>query len=444
MNKKFIARKTHQFNKLTILMFGLLSIAISVFLSSSIFAQTQSDSLKELGRRIEILTQEIERIQLGEVQDIGLSVNTGFGPAASKVYQQKKSGVSIAGYGEILFQNFAENREDGKPSKKINTIDFLRNVIYVGYRFSEQIVFNSEIEFEHATTGEGAEEKGEVSVEFGYVDMLISKNVNLRSGLLLVPMGIINLKHEPSTYFGTLRPQVEQIILPSTWRAIGFGSYGEIIAGLNYHLYITEGLNASEFSDAKGFREGRQSGSEALMDNLSASGRLEFEPFAGLTIGASFFAGKSGQGLQDSIDEINAGTTLLSAHGELNWQGFEFRALFVRTSLNQADRLSALTGKPIGSVMNGWYATLGYDVVPLFFDGSAHIIAPYVQYEKFNTQAKVADGFLASNANDRSILTLGLMYKPHASVAFKVDYRNNSNAATTGIHQWNVALNYLF
>ena len=129
MKKKFSTYKKHQFPKQTIFLFGLPCIAISIFLSSSISAQTHSDSLKELGRRIEILTQEIERIQLGEAQDIGVSVNTGFGPAASKVYQQKKSGVSIAGYGEILFQNFAKNREDGKSANKINTIDFLRNVV---------------------------------------------------------------------------------------------------------------------------------------------------------------------------------------------------------------------------------------------------------------------------------------------------------------------------
>ena len=46
------------------------------------------------------------------------------------------------------------------------TAPFAFSVIYAGYKFNDWIVLNNEFEFEHATTGEGSEEKGEVSVEF--------------------------------------------------------------------------------------------------------------------------------------------------------------------------------------------------------------------------------------------------------------------------------------
>ena len=46
----------------------------------------------------------------------------------------------------------------------------LRVILYAGYKFNDRVVFNSELEFEHATTGAGDDEKGEVSVEFAYLD----------------------------------------------------------------------------------------------------------------------------------------------------------------------------------------------------------------------------------------------------------------------------------
>jgi hypothetical protein len=106
--------------------------------------------------------------------------------------------------------------------------------------------------------------------------------------------------------------------------------------------------------------------------------------------------------------------------------------------------VSKLTKKTVGSEMNGWYVVAGYDLMPLIVPGSSHYLAPFVMYETLNTQAEVATGFTASKANDRSALTVGLTYKPHPNVAFKFDYRNNKNEATTGVNQWNLAVNYLF
>ena len=52
----------------------------------------------------------------------------------------------------------------------------MRAVLYAGYKFNESIVFNSEIEFEHATTEETASsEPGAVSVEFATLDYLLAR-----------------------------------------------------------------------------------------------------------------------------------------------------------------------------------------------------------------------------------------------------------------------------
>ncbi|MGH7452380.1 MAG: hypothetical protein ACRENG_13620, partial [bacterium] len=138
-------------------------------------AQTaQQDTLRELMRRIDILAEEIEKSKLGEVAERKYESRYGMGPAASQVYRLKKTGVSIAGYGEVTYQNFAKETDSDQPSGKTDNIDYLRHVIYVGFKFNDRFLFNSELEIEHGSTGEGDEEKGEVAMEFGYLDAQLS------------------------------------------------------------------------------------------------------------------------------------------------------------------------------------------------------------------------------------------------------------------------------
>ena len=133
----------------------------------------------------------------------------GLGPAASNVYR-KERGVSLGGYGEALYTNYAELRQDDQPSGKTDEFDFLRAVFYVGYKFSDSILFNSEIEVEHASTDKG----GSVSVEFAYLEFQKRPEIGLRAGMLLVPVGFINELHEPPIFHGARRPEVEQVDHP--------------------------------------------------------------------------------------------------------------------------------------------------------------------------------------------------------------------------------------
>jgi len=423
---------------------------LSLLMIIAPFARAQEasvDTLKELHRRIEILAQEIERLRLGEVAEATREGQRGLGPAASKVYTLKKSGVSIAGYGEVVYENYARKQEDNQKANRSDQIDYLRNVIYVGFRFNDWILFNSEVEFEHGSTGKldsRGSPIGTVSVEFGYVELILSKAVNIRAGMVLPPLGIINEKHEPSTFFTTLRPQVERLIIPSTWRTNGLGLYGEIAPSLSYRAYIVEGLRAAGFSDSEGVRGGRQSGAKAIAEDFGFTGKLEYSGLAGTVLGGSFYVGNSGQDATDARGEISAATTMLSVHGEYAWRGLELRALYAQVNLDEADRLSAALGTTIGSKMTGWYVVTGLDLLPFSRPGSEQSITPFVQYESYNTQAEVPSGYTANKANARSILAIGLSYKPHPNVAFKFDYRENKNEAKTGVNQWNLAVSYLF
>lgn len=175
--------------------------------------------MKDLEQKLDVLTKEIEAMRLGEAPSaapapapgaapapaLDSASRYGLGPAASRVYARK--GVSIGGYGEVLYQNFASSKQDGTPSGVTDTIDLARAVLYFGYKFDDHFVFNSEVEFAHAVAG--SDKEGEVEVEFAYVDWLShSSAIRARAGLLLIPMGFINELHEPPSFLGARRPDV--------------------------------------------------------------------------------------------------------------------------------------------------------------------------------------------------------------------------------------------
>ncbi|MCH8018717.1 hypothetical protein IH785_02580, partial [candidate division KSB1 bacterium] len=173
----------------------LISGIFLFFLSSLLSAQqsTKQDTLRELWRRIDILTQELERAKLGTVAEAKYESRYGMGPAASSVYNLTDPGISIAGYGEIIYENFSRQQDDGFPSRKANTFDFLRHVTYLGFRFNDWLLFNAEIEFEHGKTAPGS--PGSVSIEFGYIEAQLSPMFNIRAGMVLPPVGLPNALH---------------------------------------------------------------------------------------------------------------------------------------------------------------------------------------------------------------------------------------------------------
>lgn len=403
-------------------------------------------SNEELARRIEILARELEARKLGDSSDpappAGPTGKWGLGPAASKVYG-KSSGLSIGGYGESLYQNFDATREDGVASVKTNEWDYLRAVVYLGWKFDRTFVLNTEIEYEHASTGKG----GEVSVEFATLDALLRSEVNLRAGLVLVPVGFVNEMHEPTTYLGARRPDTETRILPSTWRANGIGAFGE--AGpVAYKLYLTESLNASSFTAANGIRGGRQNGARATADNLAFTGRLDLVSVPGLLAGASFFTGESGKDLSAAGQTFGARTTAWDLHADWRLGGLWLRGVLARVTIDDVallNRSLGLTGnKSIGETQEGYYLSAGYELLSRLAPGTSMALTPFVRYERTDTQKEVPAGFARDGANDRKVWTVGLDFKPIPQIALKVDWQDYTDAANTGVPQWNVALAYLF
>jgi len=374
----------------------------------------EQQRIDELDRKIEVLTEELRKLKeqqtLPETKELESAY--GLGPAASKVYQADR-GLSIGGYGEFNLKSEVSD-QDGDD----DVFDFLRLVLYTGYKFNDWILFNSEIEFEHAST----EDDGAVSVEFGTLDFLFSPAVNVRVGLILVPMGFINEVHEPPFFHGNVRPPVETEIIPSTWRANGagvFGAYGP----LTYRSYVVSSLDARGFA-SENIRDARQNGSEEIAEDFSWVGRIDYEPLAGLVFGGSAYLGDSGQGKRYAEQKADVFTQLYELHVEYKHHGFEFKALASRLGIDDAGLVSAQVGQTVADRSIGAYGEIAYDVLRLLRPGTLHYLAPWFRYSWIDTQYDVPSGFTRDDTGERNIYEVGLSYKPTPQVVIKLDYRN--------------------
>ena len=436
-------------NKFKLLPFLVLVVGL-LTQTQPISAQAQDDSTRiaELETQIEAITRDLEELTLGTAV-VNPSERGAFGmaPAAGKVYTINQ-GVSIGGYGEVLYQGYAGTKENGDASGKTAKLDAYRGIIYVGYKFNDKVLFNSEIEIEHGSTGLA----GSASLEFAYLDYKLTDNFGLRAGLLLVPVGITNEVHEPPVWLGTIRPRSENKIIPTTWRESGFGFFGETET-FSYRAYLVNSLDGigggsagSKGFSSSGLRGGRQKGSKAIAENFSAVGRVDYTGIPGLMIGTSLYTGDQGHNSDLNGREVSIGTTIWEGHIKYQGRGFDIQALTALASVDNADKLNEMKGLTgsgsVGEKMSGWYAQLGYDL--LFSSASEQALLPYVRYEAVNTQVDVPSGYSSSGSKDFNVTTIGLAWKPIGNTVLKTDYEIHSNASSSGINQFNVAIGWLF
>ena len=409
--------------------------------AGSAIVEQQAD-IAELERRIEVLAEEVERLRSGE-PEIEVTVDEaralGLAPSAAATYGIER-GVSIAGYGEMLLENWSDTNQAGNPANKRTQFDYLRAILYAGYRFNDKFIFNSEIEVEHAK---------EIYVEFAYVDWLAHPNFGVRGGMLLVPMGLVNEFHEPTVFMGAERPVTEQSIIPSTWRENGGGVYGSAANGLvAYRAYVVNGFNGSKFSSS-GLRGGRQKGYKAKAENMAFTGRVDITPTPGVFFGGSFYVGGSGQGDID-VDGRNYGvrTSIFDVHGQAQFRGLDIRGLYAQANLDDTAELNLVLGlvgsSGVGEKMQGGYMQVGYDLLSQVPAAGGVGLTPYIRFEKVDTQAAMAAGFTRSPSRNNNYTTFGVELKPIPNIVVKVDHMWVSNDADTGINQFNINVGYAF
>jgi DtxR family Mn-dependent transcriptional regulator len=344
--------------------------------------------------------------------------------------------TALSGYMDFHFNK--EEFQDGR-------LDFHRFVLLFTHTFTDRIRFVGELELEHALV-EGLEEKGELELEQAYIDFLLSRSFNVRAGMMLMPVGIINERHEPPVYYGVERPFVDTVIIPSTWFDVGAGVHGEIGRGWRYRAFIVAPLNAAEFSAEEGIREGRQKGADANIGRPALTGRLEYVAIRGLTLGASGWTGRSGFEFRPLFDvpvslaEIDA----RYARGRLELRG-QLSQIWIDNAglLNDVLALRIGVNPNIARSLRGLYGEAGYRAISGRPWGD---VGAFLRYENFDTQRRMPDGYVPLPEFDRSAWVVGANYWPDPDVVVKVDYSivRNRSALIQAPNSFNVGLGWWF
>lgn len=437
-------------------------ICLSAIASQQSFAADEAE-IKEIKQQINVLTEEMEKLKLGAVAEPKYESFMGLGPAASKVYAVDK-GLSIGGYGEVVYENY-------QHSSKKDFADTQRFVLYTGYKFSDKIIMNTELEFEHSgikniggstsgvTPAVANGRQAEIYIEFMYLDFLLSKEFNLRPGMVLMPIGFINEYHEPTVFNGVQRPDIERFVIPSTWRDIGVMAFGDV-GPLRYKVALINGLRADRFNKSDWIRGGRQQGAEINANVWAGVARLDYEVVSGLDVGGTYYFGEADHGLGKSQDpntggnEKKANVNLWEVHAEYQLKGLQLRGLYTRGWLDGNSAMNSAPPGSVGKAVEGWYTEAAYNVMPFVKSDSEMMLTPFVRYEKYDTHKEVFSGS-RDPIQDREVLTAGLGFKPHPNVVLKADYqwRDTASSLAEGkgtnldenkIDQFNVGIGFIF
>ncbi len=353
----------------------------------------------ELAERIEKLEQKI-----GELTADG-------GGAAMK------GEVQIHGYGELHYNNLSG--QGGAPDLK--ELDLHRFVLFFGYDFSERIRFQSEVEIEHASVGQGEDKPGYVALEQAFLEFDLNERHAVRAGIFLMPVGLLNPTHEPSRFYGVERNRVENQILPTTWSEGGVGLVGELGGGWRYETYLHSGLNTSTGS-LYAVRNGRQRVAHADASDPAATLALNWS-VPGVTLGGAVnYQSDVTQGR-----DPDAGAAWLGeVHADLKRGPLGLRAVYAEWALDGEGP------KRMGADRQyGWYVEPFYRVTDA--------VGVFARYSEWDNQAGSSD-----TASRKRQWDAGVNWWPHEQVVVKADYQWQDNKSGKDQNGFNLGVGYEF
>ncbi|MEE2775692.1 MAG: hypothetical protein VYE73_02885 [Acidobacteriota bacterium] len=344
-------------------------------------------------------------------------------------------------YGGYMELHFNDHEVSGTSA------DFHRFVLLFGHDFSDKVRFVGELELEHALVEGGGEQAGELELEQAYLDFQLSPSLSARAGMMLVPIGIINERHEPASFHGVERPFVDTFIVPSTWFSNGFGLTGRFGSGFSFKTFLMSSLDASMFSAGEGLRDGRQKGFEDDFSDPAVVARLEYSGVPGLSLGGTYWTGKTGFGFEPL--QIDGNTKILEVDAQYAWRRFQLKGQYATTEFDDAGIINrALQGQTgiqpnLAEEMNGHYLEAAYHLFPRRIRNE---LALFYRYEDFDTQHKMPAGFLPITEFKRDAHVLGLTFFPLPDVAIKADYNfmGNDSNVVEALDTWNVGIGWWF
>ena len=350
----------------------------------------------------QILTKE-DSLAAGLVRNNNSTVLSGYGQA--KVEYDLRTGTAVA--------------------------DLTRNVLFIGHKFNNKISLFSEMEIESAKIV-GGSPSGEISMEQVFIKFNGKRNSNyFVAGLIIPRIGIINENHLPTTFNANDRPTVERLVIPSTWRELGIGYYGEVrkMPGLNYSATLTNGLNAKGFTSGGVLREARFEGSNATASNMALSAALLYY-FKRFRFQTSMYVGGSNGVSKREADSLGLdygalGTPVIL--NEVNVQyngkkGLQFKALGSYVSISNAQEINAAFAQNVPTSLYGYYVELGYNLLASRANLQEKSLVLFARFEGMNLNNTMSQNGVFDDAQKKQFLTAGLHFQPIKGVSVKLDY----------------------
>ncbi|MCH8903080.1 MAG: hypothetical protein IIA45_04110 [Bacteroidetes bacterium] len=168
----------------------------------------------------------------------------------------EKARTAIGGYLEANTNYFVE---DGVTEGF--SMEMRRFNIFIFSPINRRINFISELEFEHGTE--------EIALEMALIDVRVSDGLNLRGGIILPQIGLVNANHDSPKWNFVERPLSSTHIIPTTLSEVGFGIHGKFFSDsriLSYDAYVVNGLQESIILNEEGRTFLQQGKSEEMFE----------------------------------------------------------------------------------------------------------------------------------------------------------------------------------
>lgn len=307
--------------------------------------------------------------------------------------------TSIGGYGELHYNG-----------GNVDEVDFHRFIVNLNHNFTDDIRLKSELEIEHAVTGDG--EEGEIVLEQALLEFDLTEDDahKAQAGVYLLPLGILNEVHEPPTFFGVERNIVETQVIPSTFHEAGvqfLGNLGE--SGFSYNAGVHSALSVDPTTFS--IRGGRNKAANAEATDPAFTGRVRWSGYPGVTLG---IGGQYQSDItQEANDDEEVGATLVEAHADIRRGGWGLRALYAQWDID-SDVAEALGADE----QYGWYVEPSYRFeVPFGFDDGYGELGAFARYNQIDLNS----GSSATDGKTEQV-DIGLNYWPISDVVLKADY----------------------
>lgn len=355
----------------------------------------------------------------------------------------------VGGYFDIQYRSHRKGVLEGYGNGTTNGFDQQRFVPFIYADITEHVKFASELEIEH---GIRASDSNEISLEFAHMDYLVNEPINIRAGIVLIPIGKFNLLHDSPLNDLTDRPLVSQFVIPSTLSETGAGFYGTLYPGrtgkLDYEIYVSTGPcgyesdgtpRVNEETGTKDSRQRKCASADGLDINngKAVSGRMAFSPMLGVEVAGSGYYGNESPSSYNPLSITAIDWTLqrgpFEIIGEAAWAYARGNSRAITGNTIGLAPGTLLTGvntfNPMAAPpqrMQGFYIQGNYHFMPAFLTkfspkrfGEGSTFTAVIRYDLVNLNMDNR----GENQGELEQISFGLNYRPVEDAVFKVSYQ---------------------